>query len=735
MATTEEKKYVVGIGEALLDVFPDGPKIGGAPLIFAYHASKSNCNGVIVSAIGKDVDGKGEKILQDIKKLELTTDYIYRVEDKPSGVVEVDNSDLDNPLYKIETNAAWTEIPYDEKLKELAKKTAAVYFGPLASFCGKKSKATIDSFLKAVPEDCLKVFDVNFRRNPDENGVYSKALYNKKLILEYIEKCNVLKVNNEELEVLSEILRFKGGDIEKCYSIMGEYPHISILIVTMGRYGSSVYWRPNGDEEIAHSSLGMPVNLKNTVGAGDALAGAFIGELLRGKSHVAAHHFAARRSAMVCEAVESMPKVAQHDLFISYSWKDEHVVADVFCKLFNDLGFRVWRDKNKTRCGDTFTEEIKKAIKNSEVVVFFSSRYSNISPYVEMEIRCAVENKKTIIPIKLDDSLYSNEIGSQISNIDYLDLNRFISSIEKQVYGYDRRGEGYVVGIGELLWDCFSTGRRMGGAPANFAYHASQFGYNTLVVSAVGEDRDGDGLVNELKDRKLASCIQRVGLPTGTVTVDTSAPNDPKYVINTDVAWSDISYTNKLAIIAKNCMAVCFGTLAQYGSQTQNTIGRFLEAVPKDCYKIYDVNLRRNQDKALYSDDVIIASIARCNVLKINSDELDYLTTLFSFDRKGSALQRSRKLLEKYPNIKILIVTMGTDGSLVFKGRDYSYIETPKVKVVDTVGAGDSFTGAFIGSILDGKTFKEAHRIAVNVSAYVCTQLGAMPVVPAIVRE
>ncbi|MBQ3354863.1 MAG: carbohydrate kinase [Bacteroidales bacterium] len=293
----------------------------------------------------------------------------------------------------------------------------------------------------------------------------------------------------------------------------------------------------------------------------------------------------------------------------------------------------------------------------------------------------------------------------------------------------------YVVGIGELLWDCFPTYRRMGGAPANFAYHAAQFGYHTMVVSAVGEDSDGDELINLLEAHKQDSCIQRVGLPTGTVTIDTSVPDDPKYTINTDVAWSDISYTNKLAIIAKNCTAVCFGTLAQYGSQTHNTIVRFLDAVPKDCYKIYDVNLRRNPDKALYSDDIIIASIALCNVLKTNADELDYLTTLFSFDRNESVELRSRRLLAKCPNIKILIVTMGTKGSLVFSGTETSFLETPKVEVVDAVGAGDSFTGAFIGSILDGKTFKEAHQIAVNVSAYVCTQSGATPVVPEFVRE
>ena len=141
----------------------------------------------------------------------------------------------------------------------------------------------------------------------------------------------------------------------------------------------------------------------------------------------------------------------------------------------------------------------------------------------------------------------------------------------------------YVIGIGELLWDCFPTYRRMGGAPANFAYHASQFGFNTLVVSAVGKDADGDGLLDKLRHHQLDSYIERTDLPTGTVEVDTSNPNDPHYFINTNVAWSAILYTQELEEIAKNCRAVCFGTLAQYGSVSRTTIKQLLDAVPQGC--------------------------------------------------------------------------------------------------------------------------------------------------------
>lgn len=290
--------------------------------------------------------------------------------------------------------------------------------------------------------------------------------------------------------------------------------------------------------------------------------------------------------------------------------------------------------------------------------------------------------------------------------------------------------EKYVIGLGELLWDCFPSFRRMGGAPANFAFHAGQFGHNTKVISAIGNDKDGDALIKELEKHHLNHQINRVNLPTGIVNIDDSNKNDPHYSINTDVAWSIIPHTDELACIAKNCCAVCFGTLAQFGNISRDTIRRFLHATPNDCYKIYDINLRSNSGKQYFNDDIIKSSLLLCNVLKLNIDELAYLCKLFDLD-KGSDIEiLCRSLIDLYPNIKIMIVTMGTDGSWVFTKDDSSFEKTPIVDVVDVVGAGDSFTGAFIGSILNGKDFKEAHKIAVNVSAYVCTQPDGMPEIP-----
>lgn len=292
------------------------------------------------------------------------------------------------------------------------------------------------------------------------------------------------------------------------------------------------------------------------------------------------------------------------------------------------------------------------------------------------------------------------------------------------------KSDSYIIGLGELLWDCFPSFRRMGGAPANFAYHAAQFGHNALVVSAVGNDNDGSELIEKLEEHHLRYQIKKVGLPTGTVNIDDSDKNNPHYTINTDVAWSIIPYSKDMEELAENCRAVCFGTIAQYGETSRETIRKFLNATPNDCYKIYDINLRSNSGKNYFTNDIIISSLLLCNMLKINIDELDYLCKLFDIDQDNDVKTRSKALIKLYSNIKILIVTMGTDGSWVFTKDDSSFEKTPNVKVVDVVGAGDSFTGAFIGCILNGKDFKEAHKIAVNVSAFVCTQPDGMPVIP-----
>ena len=244
----------------------------------------------------------------------------------------------------------------------------------------------------------------------------------------------------------------------------------------------------------------------------------------------------------------------------------------------------------------------------------------------------------------------------------------------------------YIVGLGEALWDVLPEGKKLGGAPANFAYHAGQFGLDTMTLA--------EG-----------------GIPT--------------YEIKEGVAWDNIPYTDEMAEIAKNARAVCFGSLAQRNGVSRENIRKFLAETPADCLKICDINLRQQ----FYSKEILEDSFKLCNILKINDEELVVVNRMFGYDGLDMR-QTCEKMVQDY-GLKMLVLTCGTNGSYVFTDDGLtSFQDTPKVEVADTVGAGDSFTGSFCACILNGKPVQEAHKTAVAVSAFICTQNGAMPIVP-----
>ena len=288
-----------------------------------------------------------------------------------------------------------------------------------------------------------------------------------------------------------------------------------------------------------------------------------------------------------------------------------------------------------------------------------------------------------------------------------------------------------IVGMGEALWDVLPEGKKIGGAPANFAYHVSQFGFDSRIVSAVGEDTDGTEIMDVFQKKALKTMIARVPYPTGTVQVTLDAVGVPCYDIKEAVAWDNIPFTDELKSLALNTRAVCFGSLAQRSQVSRDTIKRFFDAMPDldGNLKIFDVNLRQG----FYTKEILCDSMSRCNVLKINDEELVVISRIF--DYPGIDLQdKCWILLAKY-NLKMLILTCGTNGSYVFTPGVVSFQETPRVAVADTVGAGDSFTAAFTSAVLAGKPVQEAHKLAVEVSAFVCTQSGAMPELPEVLKN
>lgn len=280
--------------------------------------------------------------------------------------------------------------------------------------------------------------------------------------------------------------------------------------------------------------------------------------------------------------------------------------------------------------------------------------------------------------------------------------------------------------MGEALWDVLPEGKKIGGAPANFAYHVSQFGLPGMAVSAIGDDALGKEIRENFTSKGLKHNLATVPYATGTVQVELDPNGVPQYEIKENVAWDNIPWTTELEEIARNTKAVCFGSLAQRNVVSRETIGRFLDTMPRkeDSLVVFDVNLRQG----FYTKEILCESMQRCNVLKINDEELVTVSRMFGYP--GIDLQdKCWILLGKY-NLKMLILTCGINGSYVFTPGNVSFQPTPKVEVADTVGAGDSFTAAFVASILKGKSVVEAHNLAVRTSAFVCTQNGAMPTLP-----
>lgn len=288
-----------------------------------------------------------------------------------------------------------------------------------------------------------------------------------------------------------------------------------------------------------------------------------------------------------------------------------------------------------------------------------------------------------------------------------------------------------VVGLGEVLFDVLPDGRKLGGAPANYAYHVSQFGFDACLVSAIGEDEAGREVIDTFQRIGLNSQLAKVDYPTGTAVATLDREGAATYDIKEGAAWDNIPWSQELEQLAHRTQAVAFGSLAQRSATSRATINRFLDSMPEreGTLKIFDINIRKN----FYTRDIIESSLRKCNVLKLNDEELVLLGRLFGYP--GFDLEaKCRRIMGDY-DVPMLILTCGVNGSHVFSPDTTSNLPTPRVQVIDTIGAGDSFSAAFSASILLGKSLKQAHRKATEVSAYVCTQRGAMPKLPRAILE
>ena len=283
-----------------------------------------------------------------------------------------------------------------------------------------------------------------------------------------------------------------------------------------------------------------------------------------------------------------------------------------------------------------------------------------------------------------------------------------------------------IVGLGEVLWDLFPDGKQLGGAPANFAWHAQCLGAAGAVVSAVGDDELGREILARLDAMHLDRSHVAVDArrPTGTVTVALDAGGKPHYTINEQVAWDYIPATDGVLALAGRADAVCFGSLAQRASASRRTIRAFLAAVRPGCIRLFDINLR----KPFIDRRAIVESLGLTDVLKLSDDEMPVLADLLKLP--GSETEFLAAMIDRF----------GLDMVILTKGRHGSRLRTPKADcsragietvVADTVGAGDSFNAAVVMGLLAGHDIERINDYANRLAAFVCSQKGATPRPPA----
>ena len=289
-----------------------------------------------------------------------------------------------------------------------------------------------------------------------------------------------------------------------------------------------------------------------------------------------------------------------------------------------------------------------------------------------------------------------------------------------------------IFAIGEVLWDMLPTGKKVGGAPGNFAYHCRKLGADADMISRVGDDELG---------RELLEFYRSVGLsteyivvdrehPTGAVDVELDADGQARYIFRDDVAWDHLQADADTLALLQTADAICYGTLAGRRAESLRALEAMIAAPPKTTLRVFDVNLRAPH----YTPETVLALLETADILKLNEEELPIIVSmldqtasdLVTFDPATlDPVALGKWLIDRY-GYKMLVLTRGAHGSLLLTSDTMSDYCSRQVQVVDTVGAGDAFTAAAVIGFLNGRPLDEINRTASDLAAKVCTFPGAM---------
>ncbi|MGC8548060.1 MAG: PfkB family carbohydrate kinase [Acidobacteriaceae bacterium] len=296
-----------------------------------------------------------------------------------------------------------------------------------------------------------------------------------------------------------------------------------------------------------------------------------------------------------------------------------------------------------------------------------------------------------------------------------------------------------VVGLGEILWDCVGHQRRLGGAPANFAVMAARLGDHGVLASRVGVDDDGKQALDVLAELPLDLNYLQTDAEhrTGQAHVVFDRNKDAHYEFPSPAAWEFLDFSPHWCNLASEADAVCYGTLAQRHPRARKTIHAFLAATPQDCLRVFDVNLRQTTlDPAILRDSLAAATLVKLNeheaarilpMLRATQRSPDRHEAAHSSPDQPNLTQIAHRLLREFPSLKMVCITLGGEGSLLVTRRASHRHKGIAGDVVDTVGAGDAFTGALVHYYLDGAPLPVLNEAGNRWGAWVASQRGAVP--------
>lgn len=284
-----------------------------------------------------------------------------------------------------------------------------------------------------------------------------------------------------------------------------------------------------------------------------------------------------------------------------------------------------------------------------------------------------------------------------------------------------------ILSFGEIIWDVYPQKRVIGGAPLNFAAHASLCGAESALISAVGDDELGRAAIGALREYGVRDGYVGVaGAPTGQCLVTLDERSVPTYRVLSDVAYDLVTLSDAQmgAIRSERFDAFYFGSLSQRALVSRGTLRKLLEVCSFGVV-FCDVNLR----PGCYSAETVRYCLSNATVIKISAEEEPLLREMGMYGSVADPLSISQAICARYPKIGTVILTLGKDGSFLYERESGKGFRQPAIgdTVVSTVGAGDSFSAAYLVARLAGKSVEECLRRAAEVSGFVVAHTEAVP--------